>query len=178
MWFMIWYQEPYFFVVDHFFCHVHYECFSCHHGNNHHFRASVLHSYLLKACGGQFSTMKITSSCHYWWPSSWEWASRSSWGFYCGTKEDLVFGYSKGKIDWFLLFRLVFGTSMLYEVFERLMFGVSCLMFLSRFGSCGVYCAGFLGFFLPNKVRLMILILVWEVVVHFVQVFLVYVSFL
>jgi len=41
----------------------------------------------------------------------------------------------------------VFGTSMLYEVFERLIFGVSYLMFLPMFGSCGVLCVDFLGFF-------------------------------
>jgi len=40
----------------------------------------------------------------------------------------------------------VFGTSMLYEVFERLIFGAPWLMFLFRFGSCGVFCK-FLGFF-------------------------------
>ena len=48
--------------------------------------------------------------------------SRSSGGFYCGTKEDLVLGHSKRKIDYFFLLRLVFGTSLLYEVFERLIF--------------------------------------------------------
>jgi len=45
---------------------------------------------------------------------------RSSGGFYCGTKEDLVLGHSKRKIGCFLLLRLVFGTSLLYEVFERM----------------------------------------------------------
>jgi len=39
---------------------------------------------------------------------------------------------------------------MLYTVFERLIFGapwlIFWLMFLSRFGSCGVFCR-FLGFF-------------------------------
>jgi len=34
---------------------------------------------------------------------------------------------------------------MLYEVFERLIFGAPWLMFLSMFGSCGVFCK-FLGF--------------------------------
>jgi len=44
----------------------------------------------------------------------------------------------------------VFGTSMMYEVFERLIFGVPWLMVLVtiffKFGSYGVYCR-FLGFF-------------------------------
>ena len=40
----------------------------------------------------------------------------------------LVLGYySKGKIGWFIRPRLVFETFMLYEKFERLMFGDSCL---------------------------------------------------
>jgi len=36
---------------------------------------------------------------------------------------------------------------VLYEIFERLIFDVSYLMFLPRFGICGVFCADFLGFF-------------------------------
>ena len=47
---------------------------------------------------------------------------RSSGCIYCGTKEDLVLGHGKRKISCFLLLRLVFGTSLLYEVFERLIF--------------------------------------------------------
>jgi len=50
-----------------------------------------------------------------------------SWGFYCGTKEYLVLGYDKGTIGWFLLLGLMFGTFMLYEVFEKLMLGNLCL---------------------------------------------------
>jgi len=53
----------------------------------------------------------------------------------------------------------MFGTSMLYEVFEKLIFGVSCLMFLSRFGRYGVFVQVFLVFFLPGRVGLMILFL-------------------
>ena len=43
-----------------------------------------------------------------------------------------------------LLLRMVLGTSMLHEVSERLIFGVSYLMFVPRFESC-VFCAVFLG---------------------------------
>ena len=72
---------------------------------------------------------------------------RPSRGFYYDTKEDLVLSHSKGKFGRFFLLRLVFGTSMLYEVFERFIFGVSCLMFLSRFGRYGVFVQVFLVFF-------------------------------
>ena len=74
-----------------------------------------------------------------------EWTGRSSESFYCGTKEDLVLDHSKIKVGCFLLHRLVLGTSMLYEVFERLIFSVSYLMFVPKFGSCGVFCTVFLG---------------------------------
>ena len=57
----------------------------------------------------------------------------------------MVLDHDKRKVGCFLLLRLVLGTSMLYEVFEGLIFGVSYLMFVPKFGSCGVLCAGFLG---------------------------------
>jgi len=47
---------------------------------------------------------------------------KSSGGIYCGTKEDLVLGHGKRKISCFLLLRLVFEISLLYEIFERLIF--------------------------------------------------------
>jgi len=75
----------------------------------------------------------------------WEWMGTPSGGFYFNTKENLVLDHGKRKVGCFLLLWLVFGTSMLYEVFERLIFGVSYLMFVPRFWSCGVFCAVFLG---------------------------------
>jgi len=63
---------------------------------------------------------------------------RPSGGFLLDTKEDLVLDHDKGKCGQFFLLRLVFGTSMLYEVFERLIFSVSCVV-LSRFGRYCVF---------------------------------------
>ena len=54
-------------------------------------------------------------------------------------------GYSKRKISWFLLLRLVFGTSMLYDLFEKLMFGDSCLIFCPYL-KVVVFCIDFLNF--------------------------------
>jgi len=48
----------------------------------------------------------------------------SSGGIYRGTKEDLVLGHSKRKIGCVLLLILVFGSYLLYEVFESLIFCV------------------------------------------------------
>jgi len=52
-------------------------------------------------------------------------------------------GYGKGKIGGFLFSGLVFGTFMLYEVFEKLMFGDSCLTFCSGLKVVMCFCASF-----------------------------------
>lgn len=58
-----------------------------------------------------------------------------------------VLGYGKGNIDGLILLDLVFGTFMLYELFERLMLDwLSMFNTLSRFESRGVFSLGFLDY--------------------------------
>jgi len=50
----------------------------------------------------------------------YEWESRFFGGVQCGSKEILVLGYDYGKLGEILTLKLVLGSHMLYEVFEKM----------------------------------------------------------